>query len=204
MSENETEVFEVHAEPEKKTISSTLIAVVSVVLLLTLGAIVGAEFEQRYTQEKNRVTVTTPDREWRVIYPSAPTPPSKEDEIRAKIEQENKALDRLREFSRIAAKKYFGDSQPRFTIELTDREGIYGAESFEESKILVHRDLMKGNMRQAKLTLLHEMTHWYMDVLGKMNDSGGSIFGGGKDVHGEPFQKEMQRLAKEGAFEGLW
>ena len=42
---------------------------------------------------------------------------------------------------------------------------------------------------QAKLTLLHEMAHLALP---------------NKIEHGSVFQKEMVRLAKAGAFEGLW
>jgi hypothetical protein len=59
----------------------------------------------------------------------------------------------------------------------------------EPALILLDRNMQKrgwGKLRD--LTLLHEMAH----------------VANPKNEHGKKFEKEMRRLAQEGAFEGLW
>jgi predicted SprT family Zn-dependent metalloprotease len=58
----------------------------------------------------------------------------------------------------------------------------------------IHLDpWLRHSMRVADFTLLHEMVHLKL----RYKDTGCS-------AHGHLFQREMKRLARIGAFNGLW
>ena len=101
-------------------------------------------------------------------------------------------------------RKYFGERLPKGTVvswssairkHEIERTHIHGKTKCSESGcrqsfIRLHSDMQKMQA-VALMTMLHAMVHLdgYMD---------------GPDDHGPRFQRQMQRLAKRGAFRDLW
>jgi hypothetical protein len=103
----------------------------------------------------------------------------------------NAKLERL---YRYYNRKYFGGKLPVVKVKFTDLIDKYGAvgnthyEARVPEMILIDKTLRRWNIT-ARLTLLHEMVHVKLPY---------------KIVHGKMFEKEMRRLARLGAFTGLW
>jgi hypothetical protein len=86
-------------------------------------------------------------------------------------------------------RKYFGNKLPKVS-EVDLHWGSIREMGYEwGGEIVINR---RYRYRDAvwKLTLLHEMVHLSLPAV--------------QDEHGKEFQKGMLRLAKAGAFEGLW
>lgn len=108
--------------------------------------------------------------------------------------------------------KYFGGTLPVPAVviwskkvgDLLGDEDYYAieVENIVQSKIIIHVGIIRLNpiIKQFRsitsITLLHEMVHLYLDVTANDDHQ--------IEPHGEAFQKEMLRLATEGAFKDLW
>ena len=102
---------------------------------------------------------------------------------------DNKVEPTLNVFYAKINKEYFSNQLPKdVTITYSDSVLLYnsyGVTDNEFKTIKLSRKL-KGNLRLAEMTLLHEIVHLKIDG------------------HGLLFQQEMLRLAKEGAMWGVW
>lgn len=85
-------------------------------------------------------------------------------------------------------KKYFGGKLPAATTVFSKLGGWLGECYHESAEIFINKDLRKWP-RECKFTLLHEMAHLNL---------------GWRVNHGPKFESEMLRLAKAGAFKGVW
>lgn len=109
---------------------------------------------------------------------------------------------KLKRFYRRANRAYFGGKLPSKTIiqwdpELHRREKCIGIMEYFPGRIIeISLDpWLKRSWSIVAMTLLHEMAH--IKLL--MADPYGSRVG-----HGPKFQREMRRLSRVGAFDGLW
>ena len=94
----------------------------------------------------------------------------------------------LRSWYRYYNRLYFDGELPRCVVQFKKMRGDLGHTFWGDDRIYINEEL-KAWDRIARTTLLHEMVHVYLP----------------KEVnHGHRFQREMLRLAKAGAFKGLW
>lgn len=92
---------------------------------------------------------------------------------------------------------YFGGELPTIPVKWGKVHKDHDAEfvTYEDGSLaIVLTPGLKKFTRSAYLTVLHEMCHV------KLRD----FKGDGGDLHGPKFQREMRRLVKLGAFNGLW
>ena len=86
-------------------------------------------------------------------------------------------------------RKYFGGKLPAAKVKFSKlADGLLGEMYHGENEIYVTKDLRKWP-RSARFTLFHEMAHLKL---------------GAAVNHGPSFEREMLRLAKAGAFKGIW
>lgn len=84
----------------------------------------------------------------------------------------------------------------RFGNSGRDANGVY--DTGERLIVIDKFHAKRGNERHAKLDLLHEMVHAYLDVVD------GYVGGSEKDpLHGTRFRGEICRLWQIGAYDGL-
>lgn len=88
-------------------------------------------------------------------------------------------------------RKYFPKVPPNTAVYWEPAAGALGDVSEDDNGDFTIRidPSLRFSSAMAKLTLLHEIAH---------------IACGMEGDHGEPFQREMQRLAKLGALADLW
>ena len=84
-------------------------------------------------------------------------------------------------------RKYFGGKLRAAKVKFAGIQGL-GVTHLEWREIFISKDFKKWRA-VALMTLLHEMVHLWLPK---------------KYNHGVRFQKEMLRLAKAGAFRGIW
>jgi hypothetical protein len=93
----------------------------------------------------------------------------------------------LRWWYREYNRKYFGNKLPKAHVKFSGIEGL-GVTHVEWKEIFISKQLKRWRAI-ALMTLLHEMVH--LSLPPRFN-------------HGPRFNKEMLRLAKAGAFRGIW
>lgn len=86
-------------------------------------------------------------------------------------------------------RQYFGNKLPKLS-EVDVHWGFIKEMGYEWGGVIVINRRYRQRDAIWKLTLLHEMVHLSLPNV--------------KDEHGPRFQKAMLRLARLGAFEGLW
>jgi hypothetical protein len=95
----------------------------------------------------------------------------------------------LRWWYRRYNKKYFAGKLPAAKVKFAKlAAGELGTMYHGLDEVYITKEFRKWP-REAKFTLLHEMVHLALPV---------------NAWHGPSFEKEMLRLAKAGAFKGLW
>ena len=113
----------------------------------------------------------------------------------------NSELATMRSFYNMINRRYFDSQLPRnVRFGLVRDRGDLASWHPEQKIIKINPTILVGNMRQAKLAVLHEMCHISRGIL--HGDEDANPFGG--ESHGEAFQAEMLRLANLGAFKGIW
>lgn len=101
----------------------------------------------------------------------------------------------LNEYFSLVNQHFFDNALPkeiRVVVKADANTYEYGSWD-AENRIYINAAKLKG-MRSMKMTLLHEMAH--VAVIAMHGTENGS--------HDYKFQKEMLRLARAGAMEGLW
>lgn len=103
-------------------------------------------------------------------------------------------------------KKYFDSTLPKIPIRWSSKIGVdrsicaygwyTGVQDDEPGYILISIDL-KRHWSVWRMTLLHEMCH----VRLRRNEEEVSST---SEKHSKPWQREMKRLARAGAFNDLW
>ena len=96
-------------------------------------------------------------------------------------------------------RKYFGNKLPKYKVVFSNylvRVNLFGDCDVKKHRIRIASDINRKRWNViTKETLLHEMCH----AKCKHNASQGE-----DEWHGPKFEKEMLRLAKKGAFKGIW
>lgn len=90
---------------------------------------------------------------------------------------------------RLYNRKYFGNRLPK-TPDVDLRWADIPEMGYEQGGEIVLNKRYRHRASVWKFTLLHEMVHLSQPKV--------------KHDHGKEFQKEMLRLARAGAFKGLW
>jgi predicted SprT family Zn-dependent metalloprotease len=111
----------------------------------------------------------------------------------------------LKDYYLVFNKRYFGNKLPKdaqiiWSTKTTRKRAaqlLVWKDTLEETEIALNPMLKKlGAECRALQSLLHEMCHLYLRVLGKPV----SVYTG----HGRLWNREMKRLAACGAFKTIW
>ena len=191
------DVLEEHFDPPKQT-GERFFAALVIIALLSIGFACGYGLRDVYAKrELKRASTTMDTTGWTIVNASQVAPPDK-----VQQEKDAKIIKELTDFYRAANRVYFRDvltkNKPIGLVSGESYWAMYSpffTDNSSSKEINVDRSIATGNLRYAKLALLHEMAHAYVDLLNNSSEG---------DPHGEKFQKEMRRLANLGAFEGLW